>query len=69
VAAAGWAVGTWELARARIAPGPRTPDEVVTMLLTSAALPPAATAWTVIGGIRWRRLLLARALGHSAHLA
>jgi hypothetical protein len=69
VAAAGWAVGTWELARARIAPGPRTPDEVVTMLLTSAALPPAATAWTVIGGIRWRRLLLARALGHSAHFA
>ena len=38
-----WAAGTARLAWARIAPGPRTPDEVGTMLLTSLAIPPAAT--------------------------
>jgi glycosyltransferase involved in cell wall biosynthesis len=42
-AAAGWAAGTGELAWARIAPGPRTADEVATMVVTSVALPPAAT--------------------------
>ena len=41
--AVGWAIGTAELAWARIAPGPRTRDEVLTMALTSAAIPPAAT--------------------------
>ncbi|MFG2057244.1 glycosyltransferase family 2 protein [Micromonospora sp. NPDC048930] len=41
-----WAAGTAEFARARIAPGPRTADEVVTMLVTSALIPPlAATHW------------------------
>lgn len=39
----GWVIGTAELAWARIAPGPRTPDEVATMLATSAVLPAAAT--------------------------
>lgn len=43
VAAAGWALGTGELAWARIAPGPRTPREVGAMLATSALLPAAAT--------------------------
>ena len=46
LAAAGalaWAAGTAEFAWARIAPGPRTREEVVTMALTSAAIPPAAT--------------------------
>jgi hypothetical protein len=38
-----WAAGTAELAWARIAPGPRTADEVATMVVTSVALPPAAT--------------------------
>jgi len=66
LAAAGWLAGTAELAWARIAPGPRTGDEVATMLVTSAALAPAATAWSVAGALRWRRLLLARALGTAA---
>jgi histidinol-phosphate phosphatase family protein len=44
-----WAGGTAELARARIAPGPRTRDEVATMLWTSALLPFAATGWWLRG--------------------
>jgi glycosyltransferase involved in cell wall biosynthesis len=51
-AALGWAVGTAEFARARITPGPRTRDEVTTMLLTSALIPPAAT-WHWLSGL-WR---------------
>ncbi|MGW0337359.1 hypothetical protein ACWD0J_37025, partial [Streptomyces sp. NPDC003011] len=46
------AVGTAEFARARITPGPRTRDEVTTMLLTSALIPPAAT-WHWLSGL-WR---------------
>jgi histidinol-phosphate phosphatase family protein len=38
-----WALGTAELAWARIAPGPRTTREVVAMIATSVALPPVAT--------------------------
>jgi histidinol-phosphate phosphatase family protein len=53
VAAAVWAAGTAEFARARIAPGPRDRTEVVTMLATSVAIPPAATWW-------WLRALLRR---------
>jgi histidinol-phosphate phosphatase family protein len=49
VAAAAWALGTAELAWARIAPGPRTPREVATMLWTSALLPFAAAAWWLRG--------------------
>jgi histidinol-phosphate phosphatase family protein len=41
--AATWLAGTAELARARIAPGPRTAEEVATMALTSALIPIAAT--------------------------
>ncbi len=41
--ALGWLGGTAELAWARIAPGPRDRDEVRRMLLTSAAIPVAAT--------------------------
>jgi histidinol-phosphate phosphatase family protein len=44
-----WAVGTAELAWARIAPGPRTPRELTTMLVTSALIPPAATFHTLRG--------------------
>jgi histidinol-phosphate phosphatase family protein len=54
-ALAAWAAGTAELAWARIAPGPRTHDEVVTMLWTSAAMPFAATAWWLRGTLLARR--------------
>ena len=50
----GWVIGTAELAWARIAPGPRTPREVVTMLATSAAIPPAAV-WHTMCGLAERR--------------
>ena len=41
--AAAWALGTAELAWARIASGPGTREEVLTMALTSVAIPPVAT--------------------------
>jgi glycosyltransferase involved in cell wall biosynthesis len=44
VAAVAWAAGTAEFAAARIRPGPRTPAEITTMLATSVAIPPVATA-------------------------
>ncbi|MEU6916190.1 glycosyltransferase [Streptomyces olindensis] len=50
--ALGWAAGTAEFARARIAPGPRTRREVTTMLATSVLIPPAAT-WHRLTG-EWR---------------
>jgi len=53
-AALGWLAGTAELAWARIAPGPRTRDEIVTMALTSAVLPLAASSWWLLG---WGRVL------------
>ncbi|WP_077801563.1 glycosyltransferase [Streptomyces sp. JHA26] len=52
LAGLGWAAGTAEFAWARIAPGPRTRDEVTTMLVTSALIPPAAT-WHRLRGL-WR---------------
>ena len=57
VGLAGWAVGTVELAWARIAPGPRTPREVAAMVATSAALPPVAS-WHWLAGLAARRRLL-----------
>ncbi|MBP0459556.1 glycosyltransferase family 2 protein [Streptomyces montanisoli] len=50
-AAAGlWALGTAEFAVARIAPGPRTADEVATMVATSVVIPPFAVRhW--LGGL------------------
>jgi histidinol-phosphate phosphatase family protein len=56
VAGAAWAVGTAELAWARVAPGPRTPREVATMAATSVAMPFAATGWWLWGLARSRRL-------------
>ncbi|MFF7725471.1 glycosyltransferase family 2 protein [Streptomyces sp. NPDC008001] len=47
-----WAVGTTEFAWARIAPGPRTPREVVAMAATSVAVPPLAV-WHRLRGA-WR---------------
>ena len=55
-AAAGWVAGTAELAWARIAPGPRTRDEIATMALTSVLVPPAAVYHRLRGVARWRRL-------------
>ncbi|SBT67662.1 Glycosyl transferase family 2 [Micromonospora sediminicola] len=56
LAALGWAAGTAEFARARIAPGPRTPDEVATMVATSALIPPLAVVHWVRGWWRARAL-------------
>jgi histidinol-phosphate phosphatase family protein len=59
-----WGAGTAELAAARIAPGPRTPKEVATMLATSVALPFVAVAYAAAG---WaRHLPLARARRQTA---
>ncbi|MFE9171358.1 SDR family NAD(P)-dependent oxidoreductase [Streptomyces kebangsaanensis] len=52
VAGLGWAAGTAEFAWARIAPGPRTREEVTTMVVTSVLIPPAAT-WHRLTGL-WR---------------
>ena len=51
-AAAGWAALTTEFAARRIAPGPRTREEVITMLATSVTIPPAAV-WHRLAGA-WR---------------
>nr|BFD89300.1 glycosyltransferase [Kitasatospora sp. Xyl93] len=51
-----WLAGTGEFALARIAPGPRLADEVTTMLLTSAAIPPAAGYHWAAGLLRHRRV-------------
>jgi histidinol-phosphate phosphatase family protein len=61
VAAAAWLAGTAELAWARIAPGPRTPGELATMLWTSALMPFAATGWWL-----WGHALLRRRLAQPA---
>src|SRR5205085_224050 len=55
--ALGWLAGTLEFAWARVAPGPRTADEIRTMLLTSAVLPAAATYHTISGLLRLPPLL------------
>jgi hypothetical protein len=55
LAAAGWAVLSAEFAWARIAPGPRTPQEVLRMAVTSVAIPPAACAHRLLGEWRVRR--------------
>jgi HAD superfamily hydrolase (TIGR01662 family) len=62
LAAGAWLAGTAEFAWRRIGPGPRTRDEVTSMALTSAAIPPLAT-WHWLEGVvrhrnvqRWRGL-------------
>ncbi|MER7895757.1 glycosyltransferase [Streptomyces sp. NPDC096046] len=52
VAALGWLAGTGEFTWARVGPGPRTRDEVITMIATSVLIPPAAT-WQRLRG-QWR---------------
>jgi Glycosyl transferase family 2 len=54
VAAAGWLVGTAELAWARIRPGPHHIGEIAAMVATSVAIPPTATAHWIAGRWRWR---------------
>jgi histidinol-phosphate phosphatase family protein len=51
-----WALATGELAWRRIAPGPRTRDEVTAMLATSAVLPAAATFQHLRGRARARAI-------------
>jgi len=57
-AAAGalWAVGTAELAGARIAPGPKTPREIAAMLATSIAMPFFAVGQRLRGHARVQAL-------------
>ena len=50
--ALGWLAGVAELAAARIALGPRNPDEIWRMVSTSAVIPVAATWHTLLG--LWR---------------
>jgi histidinol-phosphate phosphatase family protein len=57
LAGAAWLAGTVELAWARIAPGPRTRAEIVTMAWTSALMPFAATGWWLRGVAALPRLL------------
>jgi histidinol-phosphate phosphatase family protein len=59
LAALAWAGATGEFAWRRIAPGPRTAEEVLTMALTSAAIPPVAT-WHWLRGLARARRLVAR---------
>jgi histidinol-phosphate phosphatase family protein len=55
-----WAAGTAKFAWERIAPGPRTPVEIATMVATSVAIPPAATYHWLTGKLRARRLAATR---------
>ena len=55
VAAAGWAAMTAEFAWARVRPGPRSAGEVLRMVVTSVAIPPAACAHRLQGEWRVRR--------------
>ncbi|RZU54033.1 GT2 family glycosyltransferase [Krasilnikovia cinnamomea] len=54
LAATAWAAGTAEFAVARIVPGPRDRREILTMLATSAVIPPLAVAHWLRGWWRWR---------------
>jgi histidinol-phosphate phosphatase family protein len=49
-----WLAGTVEFAAARIAPGQRTADEVLTMAATSALIPPVAVAHRLRGELAAR---------------
>ncbi|MGC5360328.1 glycosyltransferase family 2 protein [Streptomyces sp. DT24] len=54
-AAALWALGTAEFAGARILPGPRTSEEIATMLCTSVLIPPLAVRHWCAGLIAHRK--------------
>jgi histidinol-phosphate phosphatase family protein len=55
--AAGWLAGTAELAWSRLAPGPRTADEMTRLVLTSMLIPAAASYQRLVGHVRKRQLL------------
>ncbi|MBG0829973.1 glycosyltransferase [Planomonospora sp. ID67723] len=55
VAGAVWALLTAEFAWARIAPGPRTAEEIRRMAVTSMVIPPVACAHRLRGELRVRR--------------
>jgi histidinol-phosphate phosphatase family protein len=59
IAGGGWAAATAQFAWKRIAPGPRTPAEVLAMAWTSAALPPLAVAHRLRGELSVRTRSLA----------
>lgn len=50
-----WFGLTAQFAAVRVGPGPRTRAEIAGMLLTSAIIPPLATAHWLRGWFRWRR--------------
>jgi hypothetical protein len=50
-----WLALTAEFAWARLAPGPRTPEEVLRMIVTSVIIPPVACAHRLRGELRARR--------------
>lgn len=54
VAALGWVAMTARFAAQRIAPGPRTAPEIVRMIVTSTAIPPAACLHRVRGELQVR---------------
>ncbi|MDP9861511.1 MULTISPECIES: glycosyltransferase family 2 protein [Streptosporangium] len=54
-AGAAWALLTAEFAWARIAPGPRTREEIRRMMVTSVVIPPVACARRLAGEVRVRR--------------
>ncbi|MDH2426671.1 glycosyltransferase [Sphaerisporangium sp. TRM90804] len=54
-AGAGWLALTAEFVWARLAPGPRTPGEVLRMAVTGVVIPPAACAHRLRGELRVRR--------------
>jgi len=56
-AAVGWLAGTVELTLARMLPGPRTADEVASMVVTSVLLPPVATWHWLAGWVRLPKVL------------
>jgi cellulose synthase/poly-beta-1,6-N-acetylglucosamine synthase-like glycosyltransferase len=53
-AAAAWLAGTAEFAAARIRPGPKSPQELAIMCVTSAVIPPVAIGYWWRGWRRWR---------------
>jgi histidinol-phosphate phosphatase family protein len=55
-----WLASTAAFAWRRIAPGPRTPREIVSVLTTSVLIPPLATAHRVAGYLRLPSLLYDR---------
>ncbi|MEU9887779.1 glycosyltransferase [Sphaerisporangium sp. NPDC051011] len=51
----GWLALTADFAWARVAPGPRTPAEILRMAVTSVVIPPVACAHRLRGELRARR--------------